>query len=361
MSLTHYPSKKVFGVTEIVDAIVDLVKKGIIAKTNVASDVVIGNTIVPINNAFQFRADDEIVLIDYGYNQDGHVHNNVFEYAKIKQVNNTNAITLHQPLEGNWLVSDGAFIQKTVGHSPLYDGNVYYGDRAVIPIDQMAVTVEPMSMSNEWMYLQGGLNQEYKLQITVYGKDAKMDEGKRIVDKYTDQIYQLLNDNMHMNVDGYDAPLVSDALSGDMEVLVADTPDNRENFDPNSPLYSMNYYALQDNARTMCWGVNVSSISYGGGILRIQLAAPLDDDFKLTEYAVFRRSGRYIWDSRASAVTYGTIQKQSGLLRAGQIDWYCKWVNDHRFPQSSKRTSNFDRIEPDETSSSSSFDSSSST
>lgn len=360
MTLVQYPTRKVFGVSDIVDAIVDLIKKGIIAKTNVTSDVSIGGTVVPIQNAFQFRADDEIVLIDYGYNQEGHDHYQQFEYAKIKEVNNTNAITLHDPLEGNWSVSDSAFVQKTVGHSPLYDDYVYYGDRAVIPMDQMAVTVEPVSLSNEWMYIQGGLNQEYRLQITIYGKDANMDTGKRIVDMYTDQIYQLLNDNMHMDIDGYEAPLISDALAGDTEILVEDTPENRENFAPGAALYADDAWGLQDNTRRSCCCIDVESISYGGGILRIRLTQPLTEDFLISEFAVFRRNGRYIWDSRASGVTYGTIQKQSGLLRAGQIDWYCKWVNEHEFPQTSKRTDNFDPIQPNESSSSSSLDSSSS-
>lgn len=360
MSLVQYPSRKVYGVTAIVDAIVDLIKKGIIAKTNVTSSVLTGDTVVPIANAFQFRPEDEVVLIDYGYNQEGHTHYQIFEYAKIKTVNNTNAITLYQPLESDWLLADSPFVQKTIGHSPLYDDYVYYGDRAVIPMDQMAVTVEPMSMSNEWMYIQGGLNQEYKLQITVYGKDAKMDEGKRIVDIYTDQIYQLLNDNMHMDIDGYETPLVSDAFAGSTEILVADTPENRENFSPGASLFGVNGFEMQDNLHAMCCGINIASTSSGGGILRIQLDSPIAEDYLLSEFAVIRRLGRYIWDSRASAITYGTIQKTSGLLRAAQIDWYCKWVNDHVYPQVSKRVSSFDEIQADDSSSSSSMDSSSS-
>jgi hypothetical protein len=265
---------------------------------------------------------------------------------------------LYSPLIDNWTVSDSAFIQKTLGHVPLFSDNVYYGDRAIIPMDQMAVTVEPVSMSNEWMYMQGGLNQEYKMQITVYGKSAEMEPGKRILDMYTDNICRLLNENIHLDVDGYSTYLVSDALIGEDTVIIADTPENREFFDPvnsNDP----SGFLVQDHKGSTCWQ-GIESISYGGGLIQVQLTNSLADDFLISECAVLKKMGRYVWESRASGITYGTIQKQSGILRAGQIDWFCKIVDEFRFPQVSKKVENCTPLEPDDSSSSSSMDSSSS-
>ena len=57
--------------------------------------------------------------------------------------------------------------------------NVYYGDREVIPSTDMAIAVEPLSLSNEWIYLQGGLSEEYRVSIIVYGKDVETEEGMK--------------------------------------------------------------------------------------------------------------------------------------------------------------------------------------
>ena len=348
----------------LVDTLIDLVKENIVAKTDITSDVIAGTKVVNVKNSFHFRADQEIVLIDDGYNVEGDPHYQIFEYAKIKLVNNTRSITLIDSIQSNWLVANNSFVQKTIGHSPLYDDNIYYGDREVIATDQMAVCVEPVSMSNEWFYLQGGLNEDYKLKVMIYGLDIKTEQGMRILSRYTDNIYQLLNENIHIGVMIYSAPLLDNVNIGDTVIIVADTPANRENLTiTNLVIPSLKdlkrMYQLQDNLGTNFW-FGISNVSVGGGLIRLTMDVPSTLDFSLSEYAVIRKSGYYVWDSRADAATYGVVQKGSAVLRASEIGWYGKMINDFTFPQKALNVPEFEEILPNTSSSESSESSESS-
>jgi hypothetical protein len=238
------------SVEMITDAIIDLIKRNIIAETDLTVDASVGDTDLSVFNAYRFHKDEEIVLIDYGYNQVGHIHYNIFEYARIKSVNSTTSITLYEPLQGNWSLVDSSFIQKTIGHSPLYSDNVLYGDREVIPVDDIAITVESVSLSNEWIYVQGGLNEEYRVRIMIYGKSINAEEGRRILDKYSEAVYNLLTRNLHIDVNDYDSNLILDASSGSNVVVIENNPKNLETFlvssasgNPCAPYI----YKVQDN------------------------------------------------------------------------------------------------------------------
>jgi len=343
------------AVVPIVDGMIDLIKKNIIAKSNAISDITIGSTVVNIENSFFMEKDQEVILIDWDYNVEGTAHYDTYEYASIKEVNNTHSITLYTPVLNNWLVSNHAFVQKTIGHSPLYDEYVLYGDREVIPTDDMAVTVEPLSLSNEWIYIQGGLSEEYRLSIMVYGKDVETEEGTKIMNKYTDAIYDLLNGNIHIDVDNYDSPILVDVGAGSNVVYVEDTTENREYFIPSSTIpwpYYINTYEVQDNNHAEI-DFQISSVSYSGGRIRIELNANLWWSYTTENYAVFIRHGRYMYDSRVDNIEYGTVQKGSAYIRAARLTWFGKEVKEHKFPQRSKGVSEFKEIENSSSSSSS--------
>ena len=143
-------------ITELIDGMVDLINKNIVAKTNLKSNALTGEVLVNVDNSFHFDPGQEIVLIDYGYNDESSPHYSKFEYAVVEEVNNTHWITLTTPIQdpdGGWMISNDSFIQKTIGHDPLYSDYVFYGDREVIPTDAVAITVEPIGVSNEWIYL----------------------------------------------------------------------------------------------------------------------------------------------------------------------------------------------------------------
>lgn len=321
----------------IVDAIIDVINQNMIAKTNVTSNVTTGDTLIYVEDSFQFSNDQEIVLIDYGYNIEGNPHYQIFEYAKIQEVNNTSTITLTSPVVGNWTTANNAFIQKTIGHAPLYENNVFYGDREVIPLDQMAVAVEPLSLSNEWIYIQGGLSEEYRIKVIVYGRDIKFEEGRRILDRYSDAIYQLLLNNIHLELDNYHTPLVSNYTALSNQLVIADTAENRANITVNVAGDPFDYQ-MQDNDGASCW-FHITNITFSGGNMILTMEFPFNADFKVSDFAILKKWHRteYIYDSRVDGVTYGQVSKGSAYIRASELNWFGKKVNEHIFPQRSNR------------------------
>lgn len=336
------------AIEPIVDSLINLIKLNVIAKTNVTSNITTGDVIVNVENSFHFRANEEIILIDYNYDVVGSSHYQIFEYAKIKEVNNTSSITLSSPALSDWTVANNAFVQKTIGHSPLYDDNVLYGDREVIPTDAMAITVEPVSMSNEWVYLQGGLSEDYKIKVTVYGKSIETDEGRRILDRYSDNVVDLLNSNIHVGVATYSAPLLVDVNIGDTQITIAATQDNIDNIvlSTNLPPLIFNQqkaYQLQDNKGVGFW-VAITNIQFVAGNMVLTIDTPYNIIVEKSEYATIKRLGMYIYDSRADLATYGVISKGSAILRASEINWFGKVIKEYKCPQLEYGLNNFSKI-----------------
>ena len=344
-------------VVEIVDGIIDLIRKNMIAQTPLTLDGVSGSTIIAVENSFQFADGQEIIFIDNGYNVPDDPHYQIFEYSRIKQVIDTTTVELFDELEGDWLISRGSFIQKTIGSSPLYTDRVYYGDRDVIPSEEMSITVEPLSMSNEWIYIQGGLSEEYRVSITVYGKDVNTEGGMRVLNKYVDALYLLFMSNIHIDINNYESPLLYDVNEGDTTVYVSDTIENREYFKLSSELTgdcdpfvgtppTIALYDVQDNKYTDIdmQVVDIQPAEHvDGGEMAITFNRPLltrcqcdptpDKQYLVSEYAVLRKQGRYIYDSRVDNLEYGLIQKGSAFIRAARLNWFGKEVEEFRFPQ----------------------------
>lgn len=339
-------------ITEVVDGVINLIKQNIIAKTNVTANVIAGDTTVSVENSYKFNDNEEIIFVDWGYNDPTSPHYQVYEYSKIKKINNTHSLTLTSAVESSWLTSNQAFIQKTIGHSPLYENNIYYGDREVIPSDDMAIAVEPESLSNEWIYIQGGLSEEYRLKIMIYGKTIETEDGRRILDRYSDAVYSLLIDHIHLPVGSYYTPIISDVNSGDSVIIIEDNADNRENIVLSSTLEDEDSYTLQDNTHAACGYYKVTNITYGGGIMRVTISPAVGSNFLMSEFGIFRKIGTYIYDSRADNASYGVVSKGSAFLRASEISWWGKRVNDISFPQIMKGGDNF--VEKEENTSSSS-------
>jgi hypothetical protein len=323
-------------VVQVVEGIMNLIKRNVIAKTNITSDVAIGSTTVFVYNTFHFEEGDEIILVDSGYSTEDDVHYQVFEYAKIKTINSTRQITLLMPTQGNWLVSQNSIVQKTVGNSPLYEEQVYYGDREVIATDLMSICVDPVSLSNDWIYIQGGLSEEYKMKIMIYGKDVKTDDGLRTLNAYADNVYNLLNHNLHIDVNNYYAPILDDAVVGTNQIIIPYTTDNAENFVLSSTLADPNSYQLQDNNGGGCGYFGISAITVAGGQMTLQTTIPIPRTYEANEYAVAVRLGRYFYDTRVDGITYGVVPKGSAILRAAELSWWGKEVNEIRFPQAMK-------------------------
>jgi len=301
------------AVTEIIDGIMDLLGKNMIAKTNVISDVTTGDVLINVENSFHYEPGQEAILIDWGYNDPASPHHDVYEYIRIREVNNTHWVTLYEPTVETWTAGNHSFVQKTIGHAPLYTENIYYGDREVIPSTDIAITVEPLSMSNEWIYIQGGLSKEYRVSLMVYGKDVETEQGMKILNKYTDAVEALMMSELHIDINNYETPLMEDTISTvgtDVRgyVIVEDTALNREEFVLSSTIKYGGIYDIQDNIQTHI-DLRILTITYfvedGRSLMRLGLDQEIGA-YLLSEYAVFRRRHRYFYDSRISSNIYRT-------------------------------------------------------
>jgi hypothetical protein len=334
-------------ITEIVDGLISHINNNLIAQSNLVSNALTGNIMINVENSFHFEEDQEIVLLDYGYNNPTSPHYQIFEYAVIKAINtSTNVITLEEPIvdpNGGWMVSEHAFIQKTIGHSPLYTDRIYYGDREVIPTEEMAVTVEPVSMSNEWIYLMGGLSKEYRVSVIVYGKDIETQEGMIILNKYADALFDLFMSTLHIAIKNNYTPVMANVVSGTSTVIIEDTPENNEYFVLSSTIGHPSKYIfqIQDNLH-VDKDLSILNIAHGVPVLG-QMTLTVGDatgsphifpfDFLTQQFAVFMRFNRYFYDSRIDSVEYGVVQKGSAFIRAARLNWFGKEVEEFSFPQ----------------------------
>ena len=348
-------------VVPIVQGMINLIQENIIANTNVVSNALTGQIQVQVENSFHFQPLQEIVLVDSGYNDSTSPHYKTYEYSIIAEVNNTHWITLTAPIQdpnGGWLVSNNAIVQKTIGHSPLYNNYVLYGDRETIPTDEMAMTIEPQSLSNEWMYIHGGLSEEYRVGIMIYGKDLETDQGMIILNKYADAVYDLFNKNIHLDVTDYNSPMLANVSSGTNTIIVANTPANLSYFIPsNTPSTSpVGYtYEVQDNL-----GIEIDlwldSVTVSGTNLVLQVYPQnpaqvpvlfnntLQRSYSTAEFAVFTRHGMYFYDSRIDNIEYGMVQKGSAFVRAARLNWFGKDITEYRFPQRSQGVPYFPQV-----------------
>jgi len=251
---------------------------------------------------------------------------------------------------------------------------VFYGDREVIPTEEMAITLEPQSLSNEWIYLHGGLSEEYRVGIIIYGKDIDTEEGMKILNKYTDAVYDLFNRNIHIDIDSFDTPLYANVSAGVLSPVNGGNylyiskldpitgTDNTINIVPSMTLPSVNSYEIQDNygVEIDLWVDKVEDSTDDITIpadqlrLKIYLQDPihygtaiknsLQRSYSTAEFAVIRRNGRYFYDSRIDNIEYGLVQKGSAFIRAARLNWFGKEVTEHRFPQRSSGVPYFPEI-----------------
>jgi hypothetical protein len=219
----------------------------------------------------------------------------------------------------------------------------------------MAVCIEPVGFTNEWIYLQGGLSVEYKIDIMIYGKDPETETGMEILNKYTQAIYQLFLSELHIDLDAPYTPILANVTAGTSTVLIADNVDNRENFAASSTLINEKSYQIQDNLKAehdFCILSVSPAVPDGSGQMTVTMSkdpvvsVPFTYGYSTTEYATLIRYKRYFYDTRIDNVDIGTVQKGSAYLRAAKLSWFGKEVEEWHFPQTDKGVPYFQQITP---------------
>ena len=362
-------------IVPIVDGMISLLKQNLVSHTVLIQDAHIGDTVIYVDDNLRFDRKNNIVLMDDNsvYNPDaGEITG--LEFHNIKDyITETNKIVLKEPLEKDFLISNNGRIQKAIMNAILYPKDILYGDRETIPFDYVAITVGPDNFSSEWLALRL-MSDDFKLSINIYVKSGGTPEqeelNQRICAAYANAIYNLLMGNIHLDVALDDTPLKVDAIAGTNYVYI-----NNNDID-NWPIDPCHRYSVQDNFGTnqdlaiiSCSAISSSSLSslssstssissfsessatsvssatdYSS--LSSSLSSSGDDPYSkvcfdvnltrnylLKDKAVLRRINRYLYNSLASNIEYGVVNKGSSILKAAKISWWGKECRDYLFPQ----------------------------
>jgi len=297
----------------IVDGIIRLLRDNVVARTPLTQDLLTGQSVITVQNSFLFEDGQEITVVD----TDG-----AMEFHTILVKLDSFRMQLLHPPERDWLTSKGAIIQKSIGQKPLYEDNVLFGDREVIPTNDVAVTVDPGTLSNDWIYLQGGLDQEYRMTIMIYLRDDAHEDALRTVMKYADCIYRLMVRQVHLPVVIDEQVVTADVSAGDTVIPVTTIA--------GWPADGLHRYEIQDNNNVE---IDFSIEEALDSPPRIRVERPLIYDYQVSEFCKFRRRVIYIYNSRVNEVEWGSVSKSSGLYKAAKLSWFGKETDEYPFPQ----------------------------
>ena len=214
------------AIEPIIDGMIDLLKVNLVAHTFLTHDAHIGDTILQVDNSVRFRKFDYVLLMDNNSSQasvSGDL-NGVEFHQVARDFQGTGILYLSEPLQKDFLVSNNARFQKAIKKALLYEKDILYGDRQVINSTGVAICVEPVSKSQDWLAVRL-LGSDNKLNIMVYVKCGGLGDEEeyamRVCNSYADAINQLLLGNIHLDISIDETPLVRDAQAGDKGVYIA--------------------------------------------------------------------------------------------------------------------------------------------
>ncbi len=307
-----------FGDAEqITDGMITYLKKNLVARQALTEEAAQGTNVIKIDNTIHFNDVEEVAFAIDG---DNHV-----EFHTILKVVDRNTIILLNSLNRAMGPSNGALIQKAIGNTALFDDKILFGDRDVIPIESgIAITVEPSTLTNEWIALPGILSEEYSLVIMVYAKGDSFENAKRISMKYAKAIYYLLNTKVHMDIVNDEVPISTSLSAGDTTITIPTTDgwgvDSKYRYEVQSSSHVEIDFKIEE----------VLSPT------ELRINRPLYHSHDVNDKLKFIRRVVYMYDSRVNNVEYGTVSKSNTLLKAARLSWFGKETEDYIFPQHSK-------------------------
>jgi len=302
-------------IEQLIDGMINVLKKNVVARTLLTQDAPVGTNVLKVENTFHYEDVNEIVLFQDGSGDDLNWHT-------IFKIVDTTTIVLLQPTTRDFLVGNNATIQKALGNTYIFDEDILFGDREVIPNpNRVVITVDPNTLSNEWIYLMGGLDEDYRMTITIYAKSDEFVDGMRIISKFADSIYHLLNGNIHLDIVNDETPLTGDISIGSNLVTIGSTASWQADEDHR--------YELQDNTN-----VEIDfAINSVVDPTTLQLSRRTVKNYEIARKGILRRRVRYLYESRVDQVEFGYISKENGLFKAAQLSWFGKETEEYGFPQ----------------------------
>ncbi len=309
---------------QVADGMIQLILKNAGARTLLTSDALAGSTTLVVDNTFHFKNSQQIALMDIN---EGHV-----EWHSILQIQDIHNLRIVNPLATDYRVVDQATMQLAIGNVPLSSDAVLFGDREVIPNPELTITVDPTTLNSvEWLYLRGGLSMQHNLVITAYVKLDTNDNATRVTTKYGKYLFDLLVNNLHLDIVNDEVFILQDVLSGSSNIYVPTLDGWAVDTDMDSRRYEVQDYNAAENDFRISQLVDDPTDALGR--YHLVLERPVTQNYRVADRAIFRRRTRYLYNSLATEVEYGYIQKGSSMYKAVKVNWWGKEVSEIMFPQ----------------------------
>lgn len=243
------------SIEEVVDGIILLIKKCLIANTHLTSDATIGSTVLSVDNSRRFKRGEQIAIFNNNsiFNPDMNQYEGIEIHTVYSDPISTGEILLKEPLGMNFTTSSGGRIQKTIRGAVLLEKDVYYGDREVIPFNQVAIAVEPEGLTGEWIALEGLLSNEFTCGVMIFVKpkgggddsayQSSQEVAMRTCNAYAKAVYDMFLGNIHLDILMDEVPLAANAKRGQNKVLIA------SKYAADWPEDECTRYEVQDNWR----------------------------------------------------------------------------------------------------------------
>jgi hypothetical protein len=260
-----------------------------------------GSTTVKLPNTSRFRPKDEVFLMSDA--------ENLTEQAQIDDIVAWDTVSLKTPTTRPWLLSKGARMLKAIGFQPLK--RVQLGDLLVNP-SFPCITIEPKSEENEWMTIRG-TSHEHTVQIKLYVLNDNFESTNVLLAKYASQAREILMDHIHPIVNGVAYPLATDLPAGSTVVTVPSTAGFK---------VAQAVYLRDANVRPSDQEAMVRTIL---SPQQIELSTSTEHDYLVARQAEIIRSDRYLYDTRASRITYGFVPGSGGsVMKGAEFTWFAK-------------------------------------
>ena len=278
-----YADKANPSIEEIADGLIAYIKKYMIANTFLTQDALAGDTVLHVDNSLRFKYGDEIVLFDNDavFQPGQNTYEGIELHTVASDPETTSEIILSRPLGRTYTTSTNGRIMKAIRGAILLEKDVLYGDREVIPFNQVAICVEPDSVTGDWVALRL-LSNEFRISIMVYVKprggssDEDISSGQewaaRVCHAYASELYGMFLDDIHIDINVEEAPLVADAAAGDSWVYISD------NLAEQWPADDCARYEVQDNFHSDTFIALLASVSSSSSLTSLESLSSLSID-----------------------------------------------------------------------------------
>ncbi len=263
-------------------------------------DTSVGSETIYVKSTRRFKKGDEIIIRSPTKGETKKYIDEVIDEYQLR---------LTERVKFLWTVDDGCVVEKTFNQ--MFLQGIYYGEPVNIPRFP-AVTIKLVSNDSEWIALKQ-TKEKYNVQITVYVENGSQEESYLWLTRMTDTISEALKQNIYPLIGPYNTySLLANASVGDYFIKVSDT----------SQFWTPARCYIED-----AWNYQEIAVKRIVDSTTLELANPLCYDFTVSDNPLVILMNRWIYNSWAPSVNYGTIFKGTSL-KASTIDWFCEEAVD---------------------------------